>query len=68
MVHRKKPKRFSVSLTPEDHAALEKIARKHKPPLSLQYVVNWAVQALLERAEDPQLYLDLANPLENKKP
>ena len=64
---RSKPKRFSVSLTPEDYKKLTKIGRGHRPTLSLQYLVNWSIQrGLLDRAGSRKLHDELANPL--KKP
>jgi len=64
---RRKTRRFSVSLTEADYKKLVKIGEGHKPPFTLQYLVNWGIQRLLDRAEDPQLYLDLGNPVGVKK-
>jgi len=65
---RSKPKRFSVSLSKEDYKKLSAIAQKHRPILSLQYLVNWSIQkGLLERVGDRKLYDDLANPLRGKR-
>ena len=63
---RKKPKRFSISLSERDYKRLQRIADAHRPPLTLQYIVNWALQGILDRAEDPQLMLELGNPLAKK--
>lgn len=63
---RAKSRRFSVSLSKADYAKLQKIAKKHRPQFTLQYLVNWSIQRLLDRAEDPQLYLDLGNPVEKE--
>ena len=63
MTMRSKSKRFTVSVSEIDYQALTEIAEKHRPPLSLQYLANWALQRLLERAADPQLYFELGNPL-----
>jgi hypothetical protein len=63
---RTKSKRFSVSLSRADYAKLQKIAKTHRPEFTLQYLVNWSIQRLLEGAEDPQLYLDLGNPVNQK--
>ena len=60
-------KRFTVSVPIADYEKLQKIAKRHRPELKLQYLVNWSIQRLLDRAEDPQLYLDLGNPLEKEK-
>jgi hypothetical protein len=63
---RKKPKRFTVSLDPKDYKRLLSIANGHRPPFSLQYIVNWSIQGILEREKDPQLLLELGNPLAKK--
>jgi hypothetical protein len=60
---RKKTKRFSVSLAEGDYKKLQRIANGHRPPFSLQFIVNWAIQGVLDRANDPQLLLELGNPL-----
>lgn len=61
---RKAPKRrFSVTLEVTDYEELQKLADGHRPPLPLTYVVNYAIKRLLEQAGDPQLYLNLGNPL-----
>jgi hypothetical protein len=64
---RKKSKRFTISLSQADHKKLLKIAARHKPPFTLQYLVNWSIQGLLEREKDPQLYLSLGNPLKRQE-
>lgn len=66
-VQRTRPKRFSVTLTEADYERLKLIAEGHRPRFTLQYVVNWSIQKLLERAEDKQLYLELGNPLGSSK-
>ena len=60
---RMKNKRFSVSISERDYKRLKRIADGHRPPFKLQYIVNWALQGVLDRAEDPQLLLELGNPL-----
>lgn len=60
---RTKNRRFSVSLSERDYKKLKRIAHGHRPPFKLQYIVNWAIQGVLDRAEDPQLLLELGNPL-----
>lgn len=60
---RKKSKRFTVSLSEQDYKRLAKIASAHRPPFTLQYVVDYGIQRLLERADDPQLLLELGNPV-----
>jgi hypothetical protein len=59
---RKKLKRFSVSLSPDDYEALRKLADEHRPSLTLQYVVEYAIRLLLDRVENPQLSLDFGDP------
>jgi hypothetical protein len=61
------PKRFSVTLNETDYERLKMIAEGHRPKFTLQYVVNYSIQKLLERADDKQLYLELGNPLGNGK-
>jgi len=63
---RSKSKRFSVALSKADYARLRRIAKQHRPPFTLQYLVNWSIQRMLERVDDPQLLLDLGNPLEGQ--
>jgi hypothetical protein len=63
---RTKPKRFSVTLNEADYERLKMIAEAHRPKFTLQYVVNYSIQKLLERADDKQLYLELGNPLNLK--
>ena len=45
-------KRFSVSLEPKDFKALKKLAESRKPKVTLQYLVEHAIQDLLERVEN----------------
>lgn len=54
-----RPKRFTVSLGSGDYNALRALAEGHKPPLTLQYVVNVAVKDLLDRHESKQLSFPL---------
>lgn len=54
-----KMKRFSVSINPDEYAELRRIADKHRPPLSLQYVVRYALQKLLDEHRENQLKLPL---------
>jgi hypothetical protein len=64
---RRKPKRFSVSLSKDDYKKLTEIGRGHRPSLSLQYLVNWSIQrGLLDRINERDLHKELANPLRNK--
>lgn len=52
-------KRFTVSLEPRDYEALRRIADAQRPPLSLQYVVRYALQEFLDQHEGRQLTLKL---------
>lgn len=63
---RKKSKRFSISLSDQDYRRLRRLANAHRPPFSLQYMVNWSIQSTLDRAEDSQLLLELGNPLRRR--
>ena len=52
-------RRFSVSLEREDYERLKELARSHKPPLTMQYLIRYAVYRLLKEQESGQLRLDL---------
>ena len=54
-------KRFTISLEASDYDALRALADGHRPPISLQYVVNVAVKDLLEKHAARQLDLPLDN-------
>jgi hypothetical protein len=45
----------------EDYDALRAMAEGHRPPLSLQYILNVAVKDLLEKHATRQLALPLDN-------
>ncbi len=47
-------KRLTVSFDEGDYERLKKLADNHRPRLTLQYVVEYSVQLVLERAQDPQ--------------
>lgn len=51
--------RFSVSLDPGTNAAIEQLAKRHKPELSKNYIVEYALVRLLESMEAKQLALPL---------
>lgn len=59
---RKKPKRFTVTLPVETYKRLKSLAESQDPSLTLQYLLLYAVNDLLTKAEDPQLDLDLGVP------
>lgn len=61
---RAKPKRFSVSLPAGTYKKLKSLGQNQDPSLSLTYMINFAVNDLIKRAEDPQLKLDFGNPLD----
>ena len=60
-------KRFSVSVDEADYVALDQMAKGHSPPLSMTYVVNYAIKRLLDQARDPQKPLDLGDPLRSRR-
>jgi len=54
-------------MTSADNQKLLRIGKRQKPPLTKQYLVNWAVQKLLLRAEDRKLDRELGNPFDDRK-
>ena len=52
-------KRFSMSLEVEEYEELCRIARMHRPPLTLQYLVRYALQRFFDKHRDRQLQLTL---------
>ena len=60
-------KRFTVSMDHADYAELEALANGHSPPLTMTYVVNYALKRFLEQARDPQTRLRLADPLQSRR-
>jgi hypothetical protein len=61
-----KVKTFSMRLQQDDYRKLKALAEENKPKLTVQYVAEFAVLKLLERAETERL--DLANPLSKNRP
>lgn len=59
MVKTMEMKRFTVSLEPRAYDALRRIAESQRPPLSLQYVVRYALEEFLDQQEGRQLTLKL---------
>jgi hypothetical protein len=51
-----------VTLDRRDYDELLSLARRHRPPLMLRYVVTYAIQEFLKGARDPQLGLSLGDP------
>lgn len=41
-------KRFSVSVATADYEQLQRLAREHRPQVSLQYMVEYAIQRMLK--------------------
>ncbi len=64
---RTKHRRFTVSLADRDYQSLVRLGKKHRPPLKLQYLVEYAVQELLQRMKDPELSAELGNPTEEPR-
>lgn len=58
-----RPRRFTITLDESDYESLRMLAKGHRPPLTLQYVVQYAVRLLLERAQDPEFRERLRDPL-----
>ncbi len=50
--------RFSVTLNNEDYTALKLIADSQKPPLSLQYIVSYALTDFIAAHKSRQIELD----------
>jgi hypothetical protein len=59
---RKKPKRFTVTLSRKTYQRLKTIAEKQEPPLTLQYLVSYAVNHLLAKAERPRFVSKIGQP------
>ncbi len=65
---RVRQKRFTVTVDETVYQRLATLAREHKPPLSLTYVTQFALNLLLQRAEDPKLVFELGDPTDRKAP
>ena len=52
-------KRFTVSLEPRAYDALRQVAESQRPPISLQYVVRYALEEFLDQHEGRALTLKL---------
>jgi predicted HicB family RNase H-like nuclease len=55
---------FTVRIDPDDHRRLAELADSRRPHLPLNYLIQYAVQDLLRKAEDPQFVLSLRDPLD----
>lgn len=56
-------KRFSVTLSEHDYDEVRALAEQRRPALSVQYVIEYAVQMLLRAAKDPAFAGTFGNPL-----
>ena len=52
-------RRFTISLEASAHDEFKQIAASHRPPLSLQYVVRYALLRFLDENRDQQLKLGI---------
>ena len=52
-------RRFTISLELSAHEELKQMAASHRPPLSLQYVVRYALLRFLDDNKNQQLKLDI---------
>lgn len=52
-------KRFTVSLEPRAYDALRQVADSQRPPISLQYIVRYALEEFLDRHQGRPLTLKL---------
>jgi len=59
-------KRLTISFDQSDYDRLKELADSHRPRLTLQYVVEYAVQVLLERGQDPQFMRHIGTPMPNE--
>jgi hypothetical protein len=48
---RPRVKRSSIALDASDYARLQALAEKHRPPLSVRYVIEYAVVRFLDSAQ-----------------
>lgn len=60
-------KRLTVSFDEGDYERLKELADNHRPRLTLQYVVEYSIQLLLERAQDPQFARRLGEPMPHEE-
>jgi hypothetical protein len=57
-------KRLTITLDRRDYDELVVLKDRSKPALTLQYVINYAIQRLLRDAKNPQLALKMGDPLD----
>jgi hypothetical protein len=55
-------KRLTVTLDADEYDELKAIADKHRPPLTLRYVVEFALREFLARSADEELRKRLGDP------
>lgn len=58
----KAQKRFTVTLGAHEYDELKAIAEEHEPPLTLRYVVEFALREFLSRSKDEDLRGRLSDP------
>lgn len=63
---RRETKRFTVTVEADDYRRLKALAETHRPRLSLQYVVNFAIQRLLQQTENRTGKDALGDPLDQE--
>ncbi len=57
----------TVTLDGEDYGRLRALADGHRPRMSLQYVVQYAIRLLLERTRDEGFREDLGDPSKGER-
>ena len=60
-------KRLTISVDDDDYQKLKSIAKQRKPKLSMQYVVEYAIQEFLSKADDARLTPRVGNPIQNQR-
>ncbi len=60
----KRKQRLSISLSADDYEKVTSLAKNHKPPFSLRYVIEYAIIRLLEESTEPGFYSRLGDPRE----
>ena len=55
-------KRFTVTLGEREYDELKAIAEEHRPPLTLRYVVEFALREFLSRSKDEEVQSRLSDP------
>ena len=61
----RKTKRLTITLGREEYEQLTAIAKGHRPHMSLQYVLEYAVQYFLDRAKNHKLIARMRDPLQD---